>query len=159
MNNLKNKLKKNGGFTLIEMLIVVAIIAILIAVSIPLVGNALDRARHATDQANERAAKAEILVQYLAGADAVVYADSAAATVGTKGALSNTTVYYYDANNGRLSTKAPTAYAQCTKHNHTATMYLALMVSSDGTVTMQWTASEITGNKLTPNLCTGNALT
>ena len=36
MNNLKAKLKKQGGFTLIEMLIVVAIIAILIAVSIPL---------------------------------------------------------------------------------------------------------------------------
>ena len=37
LNKLKAKLKKQGGFTLIEMLIVVAIIAILIAISIPLV--------------------------------------------------------------------------------------------------------------------------
>ena len=56
MNNLKAKLKKQGGFTLIEMLIVVAIIAILIAIAIPMVNKALERAREATDQANERAA-------------------------------------------------------------------------------------------------------
>ena len=44
------------------MLIVVAIIAILVAVSIPIVGNSLERAREATDAANERAAKAEVLI-------------------------------------------------------------------------------------------------
>lgn len=65
MKNLKEKLRKNGGFTLIEMLIVVAIIAILIAVSIPMVGTALERARESTDAANERAFKAELLIQYL----------------------------------------------------------------------------------------------
>ena len=54
MKNLKAKLKKQGGFTLIEMLIVVAIIAILIAVSIPMVNGALERAREATDAANEK---------------------------------------------------------------------------------------------------------
>ena len=62
MKNLRAKLKKEGGFTLIEMLIVVAIIAILVAISIPLVNSALDRAKHATDAANERAAKAEVLI-------------------------------------------------------------------------------------------------
>ena len=56
MNNLKAKLKKQGGFTLVEMLIVVAIIAILIAIAIPMVNSALERAREATDAANERAA-------------------------------------------------------------------------------------------------------
>lgn len=56
MNNLKAKLKKEGGFTLVEMLIVVAIIAILIAIAIPMVNKALERAREATDSANERAA-------------------------------------------------------------------------------------------------------
>lgn len=67
MEKLQKKLKKQGGFTLVEMLIVVAIIAILIAVSIPMVGGALDKARQATDAANVRAAKAEAAVQYLAG--------------------------------------------------------------------------------------------
>ncbi len=67
MEKLQKKLKKQGGFTLVEMLIVVAIIAILIAVSIPMVSGALDKARQATDAANVRAAKAEAAVQYLAG--------------------------------------------------------------------------------------------
>jgi len=53
---LQEKLRKQGGFTLVEMLIVVAIIAILIAVSIPLVSANLDKARKATDSANERSA-------------------------------------------------------------------------------------------------------
>ena len=53
---LSAKLSKNGGFTLVEMLIVVAIIAILIMVSIPMIGANLDKARMAVDDANERTA-------------------------------------------------------------------------------------------------------
>ena len=61
---LKAKLAKKNGFTLVEMLIVVAIIAILVAVSIPLVGTALDKAKKATDDANMRSAKAEATIMY-----------------------------------------------------------------------------------------------
>lgn len=66
MKTLKNKLKKQGGFTLVEMLTVVAIIAILIAISIPMVTGALERARKATDAANARAAKAVMSIETLA---------------------------------------------------------------------------------------------
>lgn len=59
------KLKKQNGFTLVEMLIVVAIIAILIAVSIPMVGSALERSRVAVDQANERDAQSLAVTWYL----------------------------------------------------------------------------------------------
>ncbi len=65
MKNLKAKLRRDGGFTLVEMLIVVAIIAILVAVSIPMVGAALDKAKQATDDANLRAAKAEAVIVYM----------------------------------------------------------------------------------------------
>lgn len=63
--SLAKKLKKTGGFTLIEMLVVVAIIAILVAVSIPMVGASLNKAKTATDDANFRAAKAAALIAYM----------------------------------------------------------------------------------------------
>lgn len=63
--------RRSGGFTLIEMLIVVAIIAVLVAVSIPMVNASLEQAREATDQANERAAKAAALATYLMEGESV----------------------------------------------------------------------------------------
>ena len=62
---LNAKLRKSGGFTLIEMLIVVAIIAILIAVSIPLIGTTLEKAREGVDEANERSAMSLAEAYYL----------------------------------------------------------------------------------------------
>ena len=53
------KLKKQNGFTLVEMLIVVAIIAVLAAIAIPVFSAQLEKSREATDVANIRAAYAE----------------------------------------------------------------------------------------------------
>lgn len=53
------------GFTLMEMLIVVAIIAILIAVAIPVFGAQLHKARVATDWANLRSFYADIQTDYM----------------------------------------------------------------------------------------------
>ena len=53
------------GFTLAELLIVVAIIAVLVAVAIPIFTSQLEKSREATDMANLRGAKAEAVAMYL----------------------------------------------------------------------------------------------
>lgn len=55
------------GFTLIEMLVVIAIIAVLVSIVIPVVGNATEKAKEAADAANIRAAIAEITTAALTG--------------------------------------------------------------------------------------------
>ena len=49
-----------NGFTLMEMLIVIAIIAILIAIAIPVFASQLEKARETTDLANVRSAYAQV---------------------------------------------------------------------------------------------------
>ena len=117
---LQAKLNSKKGFTLVELLIVVAIIAILVAVSIPLVNTSLDKARIATDQANERAARAAATIAYLTETEP---------TGGT---------YYYDAQNGKLVSDANliAGYGQC--KNHKPDCVLEVEIDDDGTITMKW---------------------
>ena len=62
------KLRKNEkGFTLAELLIVVAIIGVLVAISIPIFTSQLEKAREATDLANIRSAYAECTTAVLTG--------------------------------------------------------------------------------------------
>ncbi len=57
--------KNNKGFTLAELLIVVAIIAVLVAIAIPIFTNQLEKSREATDVANIRSAYATLATKYL----------------------------------------------------------------------------------------------
>lgn len=128
MNNLKKKLKKQGGFTLVEMLIVVAIIAILVAVSIPMVSGALEKARQATDDANLRAAKAEGAIYYL----------STVADTGWTAA--DTVTYAYDANAGKLLTDGgtPTDYGKSGNNG-----YVNVTITKGGDITVSWVAKAV----------------
>lgn len=147
MNGLREKFRNKKGFTLIEMLIVVAIIAILIAVSIPLVGSALEKARDATDQANERAAKAEAAILYLE------VGDKKLTYTGTDGA--KTAELYYDAVNGKLLTATEAAaatitpYGKCTgcsnadypnRGKHAEQIIKVTIAEKDGTTKIEWAA-------------------
>ena len=67
MMNKMRKMKNKKGFTLMEMLIVVAIIAILIAIAIPTFASSLNQARVAPDEANIRSGYAEVMTEVLLG--------------------------------------------------------------------------------------------
>jgi prepilin-type N-terminal cleavage/methylation domain-containing protein len=66
---LRKKLKNKKGFTLMEMLIVVAIIVILLAIAIPSFNNSLNKAKTTADEANVRSYYAEIMVKNMTEKD------------------------------------------------------------------------------------------
>lgn len=104
MMKLMNKKLTKKGFTLAELLIVVAILAILVAVSIPIFTSKLHDAKDSTDMANERAAKAAAIAAYM----------------NTDEASGNGT-YYYDAENGTVKAAKTgiKGYNQCGDENCT----------------------------------------
>ena len=60
-------LRSKKGFTLIEMLVVIAIIAVLVSIIIPVVGNTTIQAKAATDAANLRNVYAELNIHVING--------------------------------------------------------------------------------------------
>ena len=65
--NMMKKIREKKGFTLAELLIVVAIIAVLVAVAIPVFTAQLNNAKLATATANARSAYAEYVADCLGG--------------------------------------------------------------------------------------------
>lgn len=106
--------QNNKGFTLAELLIVVAIIAVLVAISIPIFHAQLRKARLATNQANARAAfsAAEAAyLDYVAGHGSVKEYNSTYHTVtymyftaAGKGVLNDSPGYWVVDKNGKIST-------------------------------------------------------
>ena len=62
---LKRMRKNKKGFTLAELLIVVAIIGVLVAISIPIFTAQLNKSKQAADVANARSIYAEVTADYL----------------------------------------------------------------------------------------------
>ena len=85
MNDIKRITKNKKGFTLAELLIVVAIIGVLVAISIPIFTSQLEKAREATDLANIRSAYAECSAAVLTGdsSDGVTYTAPNGTTAGS----------------------------------------------------------------------------
>ena len=131
------KRRNNRGFTLIEMLIVVGIIAILVAVSIPMVNSSLEKAREATDMANERAAIAEATIEYLN--DQI------------SGKVAARQYYFYNAEKGALvpfdSSTEITPYGKCKDHKNAV---LWVTVIDDGTPYIMWMNSGSSGDDPDP---------
>ena len=129
------KLNKKG-FTLAELLIVVAIIGVLVAISIPIFTSQLRKAKVATDQANARAGKA------------------AAVAAGLEAQSESDLTYYYDATKGVVvdatTAKTLSAYGKTsdataddkiegvTKNQNLTEDIVKIVIGKDNTVTVSW---------------------
>lgn len=115
---MRRKLHSQPGFTLIEVLLVVALIVILLAISIPAVMGAVNDTRCKADAKYERAAMARVNAHWASGA-----LEEYEKTQKEKGAL---VVYAYDAQSGTLiipmgtNPGSVTPYGSCRKHGHTS---------------------------------------
>ena len=93
---------RRKGFTLAELLIVVAIIGVLVAVSIPIFNEQLKKARIATDNANMRSAKAAAVTNFLSGEKNTLRDLDLSSYIPNEPFLSRSKYYiwYYDAARG-----------------------------------------------------------
>ena len=82
---LRKKLKNKKGFTLMEMLIVIAIIVILLAIAIPSFNNSLNKAKTTADEANVRSYYAEIMVKNMTEKDPTLPSTDIKAAMSTAG--------------------------------------------------------------------------
>ena len=145
------KLKQNKAFTLVEVLLAVAIIAILIAVAIPADTDSLERGRVTADAANERAAQAAAIVEYM--------------KTGNFGGVpvSDTAIGYYDeaAEKWSDSYVGIASYGECTKLlKHKDNFLRGTMTVVDGVpyLTLSWTNQGIeeNGGDAEFRLCSGD---
>ena len=113
---------QSKGFTLGELLVVVAIIGILVAVSIPIFSGQTEKAKAATDAANERSAKSAATVAYLTD--------------------EKYGVFFYDAASGTLKTTYTdiSAYGKAKEHIN---KIVRCTLSNTGDLTTDWTIGGI----------------
>lgn len=126
------------GFTLAELLIVVAIIGVLVGISIPIFTSQLEKSRQATDISNMRSAKAAAVAEWMADPD--TYANAQYER-------------YYDAAKGVMTDTVPEGYGRSAKNvtefdtviagasgvpNPGDPGYITVKIDTDGTVSIAW---------------------
>lgn len=131
-NVMKKKLNKKG-FTLAELLVVVAILAILVAVSIPIFTSQIDKARRSTDLANVRAAKAAAASKYLGEeASGDFYYDAAAGELKAASGSTSTGIKAYGQSSSALTEVTGVTGTPKDK------ILKVTIANTDGEVTMEW---------------------
>lgn len=126
MKNLLGKKLNKKGFTLAELLIVVAIIAILVAIALPLFFGALDNAREQRDAANKRSAKSMAVNMILRDPDKYAYTE---APEGVRVKADSWHVTAYISDDGTIDIDADSVYPQFDMAEAGKESYLALLKS------------------------------
>ena len=132
--------KNNKGFTLAELLIVVAIIAVLVAIAIPVFTTQLERSREATDLSNIRAAYAEAVAEYLS-AGATAQKDASVSTI-----QQQDSGWLIDDGHPVLKTRVNGTEADVTLPNVKKGDTVYVHVAANGTVKVDTTAPTTTTN-------------
>lgn len=128
------KMKNSKGFTLMEMLIVVAIIAVLVAVMIPVMNSSLEKSRDTATVANLRTAYAEAQVAYLTEAatndDVTIKYNTAEGKTGSIASIEVANVKAMGKNTGfsGVETNLPFATTNLTAMGNTAGDYTVTFV-------------------------------
>lgn len=142
---MKRKLHSQPGFTLIEVLLVVALIVILLAISIPAVMGAVNDARCKADAKYERAAMAAL---------------TALVQTGSFHGDKDTEQYLFDAGSGKLIYRedagTQSGYkpcGECRKHGHSGQYLWAEYNKKTKTYQIGWAKSLGTSAPWGNNLC------
>lgn len=131
-------MKGKNGFTLAELLIVVAIVGVLTAVAIPVFSSQLEKSREATDIANLRSAKAAAVSKYLADD----------LTDGT---------FYFDAQRGVLvseddfTANSITGYGNGTEKNGSISNTFDVSAIAGGVISISWVDADGSSNENASN--------
>ncbi|MBP3803785.1 MAG: prepilin-type N-terminal cleavage/methylation domain-containing protein [Oribacterium sp.] len=132
------KLNKKG-FTLAELLIVVAIIGVLVAISIPIFTSQLEKAREATDEANIRAIYAQLTADVLTENTAATDCPAAKTYKVEKaadGVVTGTATYtMVQQKSGTEGDKNLVIGGASIEHDDFATGTCTIIIKSDGTPT------------------------
>ncbi len=131
------KLNKKG-FTLAELLIVVAIIGVLVAISIPIFTSQLEKSKEATDMANLRAAYAEGVADLLQGK--VGNAD-----------IDYSTTYYYNTTTGKIDSTGNNAGKGSATVVETGDNAYAAFKGTSTTGGMAYAGGDVVNKKITVN--------
>ena len=126
---MKKLMKNKKGFTLMEMLIVIAIIVILVAISVPTFTGQLNKAKEAADAANYRAAKAQAIMEYMVNE-------------------SDIDGLVYDLNSGKfVAAEGVEAYGEASGNTENV---IYAEVSEDGEVSVKWATAKKNGTAENP---------
>ena len=139
--------KNNKGFTLAELLIVVAIIAVLVAIAIPVFTTQLEKSREAVDFSNARAAYAEMMAAALTNDKKVTANYNGTATAIWNGSAFSVEVkplkqaqdgWATDITDIEIGGIKSTAWTGTPKANGSCTITYTPAASGDGAVTIAW---------------------